>query len=83
MNITIKLYAMLGDYLPAPSRDHTTGLDVPDDLSVAGLIEQLGIPPAMAHLVLINGVYVEPEARQGRRLQPGDVLAIWPPVAGG
>ena len=83
MNITIKLYAMLGEYLPVPSRDNTAGMDIPDDLSVAGLIERLGIPPAMAHLVLINGVYVEPEARAERRLEPGDALAIWPPVAGG
>ncbi len=83
MNITLKLYAMLGDYLPAPSRDHTTVMEIPDDLSVAGLIDRLGIPPAMAHLVLINGVYIEPGERPERRLQPGDALAIWPPVAGG
>jgi len=83
MNITIKLYAMLGEYLPVPSRDNTAGMDIPDDLSVTALIAQLGIPPAMAHLVLINGVYIEPEARLQRRFQPGDALAIWPPVAGG
>jgi len=83
MNITIKLYAMLGDYLPGPSSNNATEIDIPEDQTVSSLIEQLGIPPAMAHLVLINGVYVEPGERGARILQAGDALAIWPPVAGG
>jgi molybdopterin converting factor small subunit len=33
--------------------------------------------------VLVNGTYVEPAQRLTRRLQPGDTLAIWPPIAGG
>jgi len=83
MKITIKLYAMLGEYLPGPSSDNTAEMEIPEDQTVSRLIEQFGIPPAMAHLVLINGVYVEPEERLERRLQPGDALAIWPPVGGG
>jgi molybdopterin converting factor small subunit len=35
------------------------------------------------HLVLINGKYIEPEKRLTQTLQEGDVLAIWPPIAGG
>jgi molybdopterin converting factor small subunit len=34
-------------------------------------------------LVLVNGKYIAPEARGTTLLQEGDVLAIWPPVAGG
>jgi sulfur carrier protein ThiS len=41
------------------------------------------MPPKLVHLVLVNGVYVPPEERATRTLAPGDVLAIWPPVAGG
>jgi sulfur carrier protein ThiS len=37
----------------------------------------------LVHLVLINGVYVPPDERATRRLAEGDVLAIWPPIAGG
>ena len=33
--------------------------------------------------VLINGVFVPPEQRGARVLVDGDVLAIWPPIAGG
>jgi molybdopterin converting factor small subunit len=35
------------------------------------------------HLVLINGKYIEPDKRWSQTLVEGDVLAIWPPIAGG
>jgi len=35
------------------------------------------------HLVLVNGHYVAPEVRATRQLVENDVLAIWPPIAGG
>jgi len=37
----------------------------------------------MCHMVLVNGVYVAPEERSDKKLEEGDHLAIWPPVAGG
>jgi sulfur carrier protein ThiS len=84
MQITFKLYAGLTDYLPA---EHRTGnlmrLDVPADASIAQIIEPFHMPARLVHLVLINGVYVPPEERATRTLVEGDVLAIWPPVAGG
>jgi len=33
--------------------------------------------------VLVNGHYVEGEDRASRVLVEGDVVSIWPPVAGG
>jgi sulfur carrier protein ThiS len=41
------------------------------------------LPPKLVHLVLVNGVYIPPNQRAERPLQAGDVLAIWPPIAGG
>jgi len=35
-----------------------------------------------AYLVLVNGVYIAEEDRD-RPLADGDVMAAWPPVAGG
>jgi sulfur carrier protein ThiS len=37
----------------------------------------------LVHLVLVNGSFVPPEQRATRELVEGDVLAIWPPIAGG
>ena len=41
------------------------------------------MPPKLVHLVLVNGKYIKPEDRDTTTLVEGDVLAIWPPVAGG
>jgi molybdopterin converting factor small subunit len=35
------------------------------------------------HLVLVNGRYIDPDKRANQPLVEGDVLAIWPPIAGG
>jgi len=83
VKVTVKLYAMFGQYLPADAKENTTQLEVADGSTPAALVAGLGVPAEECHLVLINGVYVAPSERQTRPLQPGDTLAIWPPVAGG
>jgi sulfur carrier protein ThiS len=84
MQITFKLYASLTQYLPADARDsNRVELDVAPEASVAQIIEPFNLPQKLVHLVLINGAYVPPEQRLSRRLVEGDVLAIWPPIAGG
>jgi sulfur carrier protein ThiS len=83
MRITLKLYATLTDYLPAAARrDNLVHLDVDDSATIASLIEPLGMPPRLVHLVLVNGVYIPPAERATRAFRDGDVLAIWPPIAG-
>ncbi|EHR69046.1 sulfur transfer protein involved in thiamine biosynthesis [Burkholderiales bacterium JOSHI_001] len=84
MQITFKLYATLGQYLPPEARAaNQVVLDVPADASIAKIIEPYGLPMKLVHLVLINGHYVPPEERGTRTLKEGDALAIWPPIAGG
>ncbi len=83
MKITLKLFATLGDLLPAESRENATVVEVPDDATPNQVIDMFKVPRPMAHLVLINGGYVAPERREQPVLAENDVLAIWPPVAGG
>jgi sulfur carrier protein ThiS len=84
MNITFKLFASLTDYLPAEARySNVLSLNVAPDATIMQIIEPYGMPPKLVHLVLINGKYIEPEKRLTQTLQEGDVLAIWPPIAGG
>lgn len=84
MKIVFKLYASLTQYLPAESRyDNRLPLELPEGSSIAEVIEPFGLPQKLVHLVLVNGVYVPPEQRLSHVLQDGDVLAIWPPIAGG
>lgn len=84
MQITFKLYASFGEYLPADRRQgNQMPLEVAADASIARIIEPFNLPPKLVHLVLVNGVFVPPEERALRTLAEGDVLAIWPPIAGG
>jgi sulfur carrier protein ThiS len=84
MNITFKLFASLGDYLPASVRPaNEMPLPVREGATIAQVIEPFGLPPKLVHLVLVNGKYIEPPQRASHALQEGDVLAIWPPIAGG
>jgi molybdopterin converting factor small subunit len=84
MHITFKLYASLTDYLPPAHRNgNQMPLDAPDGATIAQVILPFQLPMKMVHLVLINGHYIAPEARASRALVEGDVLAIWPPIAGG
>ncbi|MCW8889601.1 MAG: MoaD/ThiS family protein [Sedimenticola sp.] len=82
MKINFKLYASLGQYLPADAENHQISLEVEEGTSPKALLNQQGVPEAEVHLVLVNGVFIPP----GQRTNPlveGDELAVWPAVAGG
>lgn len=84
MKLTLKLFATLSDYLPAQSRhDNVVELEVASNANIEQVIAQYQLPPRLVHLVLVNGTYVAPEQRATHQLVEGDVLAIWPPIAGG
>ncbi len=84
MKVSLKLYASLTEHLPAEARrGNRVELEVPEGTSILQLIEPYALPPKLVHLVLVNGVYIQPEQRTSHVLVDGDVLAIWPPIAGG
>jgi sulfur carrier protein ThiS len=88
MRVTLKLYAMLSDHLPSEvdgqrRRGNEMPLDVPDGSTAQAVIDRFRLPSKLVHLVLVNGVYIPPQARAAHALAAGDELAIWPPIAGG
>jgi sulfur carrier protein ThiS len=84
MKITLKLFASLAVHLPVEARKHhSVELDVEPGVTVADLIRRQGIPPAQCAMVLVDGAWVALAERESRPLFEGQVLAIWPPVAGG
>jgi sulfur carrier protein ThiS len=83
MQITLKLFATLGDYLPPGTRDNRVELDIAPSDTVQTVLSRFHLPERLVHLVLVNGVFIPPAARAVRRLEPGDQLAAWPPIAGG
>ncbi|MFQ5763841.1 MAG: MoaD/ThiS family protein [Rhodospirillales bacterium] len=87
MKIRVKLYARLERYLPEADAGRASrneaDLEVADGVTPADVFNRLGLPTEYCHLVLVNGVFVAPGERGARRLEDGDHLAVWPPVAGG
>jgi sulfur carrier protein ThiS len=88
VEITLKLFATLGDYLPRELNGRTRvynqlPLEVAEATTVQAVIDRFHVPPAMAHLVLVNGIFIPREARVAHQLRAGDELAVWPPIAGG
>ena len=84
MKVAIKLYAMLSEHLaPEARKTNRQNLEVPEGTTVMDMIERFSLPLQSCHLVLVDGVFIAPEQRKTRALREGEVLAIWPPVAGG
>ncbi len=83
MKITVKLFATLEKYLPEDARNHQVTLEVPPGASVQACLDRFQIPEKLRHLVLINGVYIPPDQRMSTELKEGDVVAVWPEIAGG
>ena len=88
VEITLKLFATLGDYLPREFNGkvrvyNELPVEVSATTTVQAVIDQFHLPNPMAHLVLVNGVFIPRSARAAHVLRPGDELAVWPPIAGG
>ena len=84
MRITLKLFASLTAYLPPAARaGHAVDLDLSPGATVQDVIGRQGLPEALCAIVLIDGHWVARPDRARRTLEEGQVLAIWPPIAGG
>jgi molybdopterin converting factor small subunit len=79
MEIEVKLFATLRDYLPKGSSRFSCKMQVDDSTRVQEILSRLKIPEEIPKIILINGVH----GKREQTLKDGDVLSIFPPVAGG
>ena len=79
MTVEVRLFATLASYLPPGSKDGLARVEVNDGATVADVASRLGIPAGLDRVLLVNGAEADP----GLRLSPGDVIDIFPPLAGG
>jgi len=84
VHVEVKLFAGLRDRLPSAQRGRAR-LELAPGTTLGALIERLEIAREQAQMVLVNGLQVSraPGVRERRVLADGDVVAIFPPVAGG
>ena len=83
MHVRLELYASLMEYLPANAERHRVSVQVAEGSTAHTLLDRFGLPHEKAHLVLRNGVFLHQQERDTTLLEDGDVIAVWPPVAGG
>ncbi len=83
VRITVKLFAGFRPLLPAENRIEGITIDVDDYITPHQILRQFKVPVEQAHLLLINGVFIEPERRNQAIFKNNDVFAVWPAVAGG
>ena len=83
MNITLKLFAALGDFLPPNAHENEVDVEVPDGSTINEVLNSHKVPLESCHLILINGFYHHREIAGCTKLTNGDTLAVWPPIAGG
>lgn len=83
MKITLKLYASLMPYLPETDQRHAVDIEINPSDTPYDIIDSMDIPRELAHLVVVNGVFVCGDDRNIAAFKEGDVLALWPEVAGG
>ena len=83
IRITLKLFALLSGYLPNGATRNQVELSIPAGSTPISVMSSLHLPLKLCALVILNGTFVRVADRSTQRLVEGDVLAIWPPFAGG
>ncbi len=78
MRVTLKLFATFRRYLPPGSRGHAHDLEVAAGALVADVLARFEVPTDGV-VILVNGHAAALE----RPLDEGDVVAVFPALAGG
>ena len=79
IEIEVKLFATLRDYLPKGSGRFSCKIKVDGHTRIQDILSKLKIPDEIPKIILVNGIHGKKE----QVLKEGDVLSIFPPVAGG
>jgi molybdopterin converting factor small subunit len=74
MKVKVKLFATLKQY-----GSEEQEIELPEGTTVADVINLFKIPKEIPLLRIVNSVHVRPDYT----LKDGDVLALFPPIAGG
>lgn len=79
MEVKVKLFATLRDFLPENSDGKSCQMEIDETTTVEQIITQLKIPEDIPKIILLNGL----SGTIDQTLKEGDELSIFPPVAGG
>lgn len=78
IKIEVRLFATLTAYLPG-GEGNAANMELPDGATLGDLVQMLAIPDDLPRVTLVNGRNAELD----QRLLSGDVVTLFPPLAGG
>jgi sulfur-carrier protein len=79
MKAEIRLFASFRDFLPPGSGPYSFTTSFEDRKTVDDIIKELKLPDDIPRIIIVNGLHSEPD----RVLEDGDVISLFPPLAGG
>ena len=83
MQVSVKLFGGLRQYLPAGSAFNTCVLVMPDECMLMNVLSQLPIPENKTYIVLLNDVKLDRQAYADTRVSASDQIVLLPPIKGG
>ncbi len=75
----MRLFATFRDYLPQDSLSFSFKKSLDKEMAVSKIAAEISLPPDVPKIFIVNGNVVTGEYV----LRDGDVVSIFPPVAGG
>jgi molybdopterin converting factor small subunit len=79
MRVSVKLLATYRKLLPEGATGNTCIIEIPDDSSYTAVLAYFSLENDEASVILVNGRTPDPQDR----LSEGDVVCIFPSMAGG
>jgi molybdopterin converting factor small subunit len=79
MNVQLKLFATLRQYLPPGSTGGACNVQIPAGSTVGDMLSQFGVPLDEHLIVVLHGR----RADWDQALQEGDVVSAFPAMSGG
>lgn len=79
MEIEVRLFAMLRDYLPEGAEGFGFRKHLDGGMTAGQLIQELALPHDLPVIIVAQGIQVD----KGYIIKDGDVVSLFPPLGGG
>ena len=83
MQVNIKLFGALRQYLPAGSGFNSCQLTTPEHPLLTEVLAMLPIPDRKAYLVILNDEKINHEDYASTQVKENDEVVLLPPIKGG
>ena len=83
MQVSVKLFGGLREFLPAGSSFNSCQLTISIDSMLEEVLAMLPIPVSKVYLVIINDEKINREDYASTQVQENDEIVLLPPIKGG